>query len=155
MPPPAHYAIDTSSIFEWFVRRYPPLVFPALQARVEDLIATGRLRSPRAVLEEIKPGDDCHKWAKAQTDLFLDEDHQVQGIVKYLMATHHNLAKPHKGIGGADPFVIGLAKASGWCVISDEHPGSAESRKIPFVCKAESVPCMTFMELMVSEGWKF
>ena len=130
---------------------------PGLPERMEALIAAGRLRSPRAVLDEIRTGDDCYAWAKAQTDLFIEEATSVQRIVKKLMANHHNPAKPHKGINGADPFVIAVAKDGGahWVVVSDEHPGSAESRKIPFVCNHEKICCITFQEMMVREGWQF
>jgi hypothetical protein len=155
--PPPIYCIDTSSIFEWFIRTYPPSIFPALPDRMEELIAGGRLRAPRAVFDEIKLGDDCHKWAKAQTELFVEESKAVQQIVKQLMATHHNPAKPLKGINSADPFVIAMAKDGGpnWVVVSDEHPGSLEARKIPFVCKHESVQCIDFQDLMKAEGWQF
>ena len=73
------------------------------------------------------------------------------------MSTHFNPLKPQKGINGADPFVIAMAKAGGpnWVVVSDEHPGSLENRKIPFVCKAEGVRCINFKSMMLSEGWKF
>lgn len=73
------------------------------------------------------------------------------------MATHHNPAKPLKGINGADPFVIAMAKVNGaqWTVVADEHPGSQDNRKIPFVCNAEGVPCMTFQQMMLAEGWQF
>jgi hypothetical protein len=62
------------------------------------------------------------------------------------MATHHNPAKPLKGISGADPFVIAMAKDGGpnWVVVSDEHAGSQETRKIPFVCAHEDVQCINF-----------
>jgi hypothetical protein len=154
---PPIYCIDTSSILEWFVRRYPPAILPALPERMEDLIGAGRLRAPKAVFDEIRPGDDCHKWAKAQTELFIEESAAVQRLVRQLMATHHNPAKPLKGINNADPFVIAMAKDGGanWVVVSDEHPGTAEARKIPFVCRHEGVPCITFQELMVAEGWQF
>ncbi len=124
---------------------------------MEELIAIGRLRSPKAVLDEIKPGDDCHKWCKAQTALFVEESIEVQRIVRTLMATHINTAKPHKGINGGDPFVIAMAKEGGrnWTVVSDEHPGTIENRKIPFVCGAENVTCITFKQMMLAEGWKF
>ncbi len=151
------YCIDTSSIFEWFVRRYSPDIFPGLPARVEGLIAAGRLRSPRSVLDEIRPGDDWHAWAKAQADLFVEESVDVQLIVRRLMATHHNPVKPLKGINNADPFVIAMALDGGrdWAVVSDEHPGSAEARKIPYVCVQEGKRCMTFQEMMRAEGWQF
>lgn len=157
MPPPPHYCIDTSSIIEWYVDTYSPAIIPGLVPRMEELIATGRLRAPRAVFDEIKPGDDCHVWCKAQAGLFVEKSAAVQRIVRRLMAEHHNPQKPLKGINGADPFVIAMAQDGGarWIVVSDEHPGSQESRKIPFVCKAEGVPCITFQQLMLSEGWKF
>ncbi len=158
MPPRTTvYCIDTSSIIKWYVEEYPPSIFEGLQERIEELIAAGRLRSPKAVLDEIKPGDDCHKWCKAQTALFVEEAVSVQEIVRVLMATHYNKEKPHKGISGGDPFVIAMAKNGGanWTVVADEHPGSAENRKIPFVCNAEGVKCITFKQMILAEGWKF
>jgi len=153
------YCIDTSSIFEWFVRRYPPSILPNLPDRMEALMAAGRLKAPKIVLDEIRPGenDPCYLWAKAQTELFVEESQAVQRIVRQLMATHHNPLKPGKGINNADPFVIAMAKdgGAGWSVVADEHAGSAEHRKIPFFCNYEGVRCMTFQEMMVSEGWQF
>jgi hypothetical protein len=70
---PIIYSIDTSSIFKWYIEVYPPTIFEGLRERVEELIAAGRLHSPKAVFDEIKPGDDCHAWAKGQTDLFVEE----------------------------------------------------------------------------------
>jgi hypothetical protein len=155
--PTTIYCIDTSSIIKWYVEDYPPSIFEGLQDRVEELILAGRLRSPKAVFDEIKPGDDCHKWCKSQTDLFVEESVSVQGIVSALMATHYDAQKPHKGINGADPFVIAMARDGGatWKVVADEHPGSNENRKIPFVCNAEGVECITFQKMIAAEGWKF
>lgn len=157
MPPQPSYVIDTSSVLEWFVRTYPPSIFPGIKTSVESLIQAGRLVSPKAVLDEIKPGDDCHAWAKEPHGLFVDEAEQVQTAVRKLLAKHHNAQKPHKGISGADPFVIAMAQCggSGWVVVSDEHPGTIDNKKIPFVCKAEGVTCIRFQELMRAEGWKF
>ena len=151
------YCIDTSSIFEWFIRRYPPSILPSFPDRLDALIAAGRLRAPKIVFDEVRPGDDCHLWCKSQTQLFVEESQAVQRIVRHLMATHHNSAKPLKGINGADPFVIAMAKdgEANWTVVSDEHAGSAESRKIPYICNYENVRCITFQQMMVEEGWQF
>ena len=151
------YCIDTSSIFEWYVRRYPPDIFPRLPRRVEELIAAGRLRAPKIVLDEIRSGDDVHVWAKTQHALFVEESVDVQLVVRDLMARHHNPARPLKGINNADPFVIAMAMVGGrdWTVVSDEHPGSADARKIPYVCGQEGVRCITFQQLMKAEGWQF
>jgi hypothetical protein len=146
-----------SSVFVWFVDTYPPTIIPGLITRMEELISAGRLRAPKAVFDEIRPGDDCHARAKAQTELFLEETVAVQRIVRRLMATHHDPARPTKGINGADPFVIAMARDGGahWSVVADEHPGSLQNRKIPFVCNAEGVRCITFQQMMLVEGWQF
>lgn len=94
MPPPQTCCIDTSSLLVWCVDTYPPATFPGLQSRIEQLIAAGRLRSPKAVQDEIKHGDDCHAWCNAQTELFVEESAALQRIVRSLMATHQNPAKP-------------------------------------------------------------
>jgi len=139
------------------VDTYTPAIIPGLQTRIEEPIAAGRLRSPKAVFDEIRPGDDCHTWCKAQTELFVEESSAVQRIVHQLMATHQDPTKPHKGINGADPFVIAMAKAASpyMVVVADENPGSQENRKIPFVCRAEGVQCITFQRLMLAEKWQF
>jgi uncharacterized protein DUF4411 len=136
---------------------YPPSIFDTLRDYVGDLVDADRLRSPKAVLDELKPGDDCHEWCKDEDKLFVEESTSVQTIVRQLMKTHHNLAKPRKGINGADPFVVAMAKNGGahWTVVADEHPGSDENRKIPYVCNAEGVKCVTFKQMMIAEGWKF
>ena len=153
--PETIYIIDTSSIIKWYVEEYPPSIFEKLVDRMEELIDQGRLKSPRAVFDEIRPGDDCHTWCKGQTDLFVEESVSVQTIVKELMKTHHNPDKPHKGISGADPFAMAKDGGNHCIVVADEHPGSAENRKIPYVCNAESVKCISFKEMIIAEGWKF
>jgi NAD(P)H-hydrate repair Nnr-like enzyme with NAD(P)H-hydrate epimerase domain len=127
---------------------------------MEALVAAGRLRAPKIVLDELSRIDDaCSKWAKAQTELFMEESLAVQRIVKALMATHTNAnaQKKGKGINGGDPFVIAMAKDGGahWVVVSDEHAGSAENRKIPYVCSQERVRCIRFQTMMIEEGWQF
>ena len=51
--PKTIYVIDTSSIIRWHVEEYPPSIFEKLVDRIEELIGQGRLKSPRAVLDEL------------------------------------------------------------------------------------------------------
>jgi Domain of unknown function (DUF4411) len=127
-------------------RNVPPTIFPGLRHRIEDLIAAGRLHAPKTVYDEIRPGDECYVWAKSQTELFVEESLSVQRIVKHLMATHGNTEKPHKGISGADPFVIAMAKNGGahWTVVTDELPESRENRKIPLCASKRWSPTSRF-----------
>lgn len=151
------YVIDTSSIIHWYVETYPPDILPRLPARIEELIAEGRLIAPLVVRDEIRPGDELHTWAKGQDGLFLEEDEAIQRHVRRLMRDHSNPQKPHKGINGADPFVIAMALERGrpWAVVANENPGSAENRKIPYVCNAVGIECINFQEMMRREGWTF
>jgi hypothetical protein len=50
-----------------------------------------------------------------------------------------------------------MAKDGGphWIVVADEHTGSLQNRKIPFVCDAERVRCLTLQQMMLAEGWQF
>jgi hypothetical protein len=79
----------------------------------------------------------------------------VQREVRRLMGAHHDRTRPLKGISGADPFVIAMARVTGSVAVADEHPGSQENRKIPYICNVEGVPCITFQGLMRAEGWQF
>lgn len=151
------YSIDTSALVDWWVRFYPPQNFPTLAAHVEALVAAGDLRASKEVLEELKrQDDDLAEWAKHHPALFVEDSELVQDLVTALMDKYFNPDRPDKGINGADPFVVGLAKSvnPALTVISGEKPGSAENPKIPYVCGQEKVPHITFLGLIQAEGWK-
>lgn len=156
-----HYSIDTSALIDWWVRYYPPSAFGGLIPRMEQLIADGRMRASREVREEIEPRNDpCFQWAREQDGFFVESDDAIQQVVAELMAQYFNPLKPDKGIGAADPFVIGLAAVqnpSPWVVVTGEKPGSAENPKIPYVCRhyqPQPIRTLTFLELIVEEGWQ-
>ncbi len=151
------YSIDTSALVDWWVRYYPPQSFPTLVEHVEALIAAGDLRASKEVLDELqRQDDDLYKWAKDYPALFIEDSDQIQDAVTALMDNYFNPEKPDKGINGADPFVIGLAMTKNpvLTVVSGEKPGTKENPKIPYVCGAEKVPCITFLGLIQAEGWK-
>ncbi len=154
------YSIDTSALVDWWVRSYPPRVFKGLVPRMEQLIAEGRLRASREVRDELDKQDDALlAWAKGHPDLWVESGDAVQGVVAELMAQYFNPQKPDKGIGNADPFVIGVAATEGahWAVVTGEKPGSVENPKIPFVCRRfqpQPIRSLSFLELIVAEGWE-
>jgi hypothetical protein len=55
----------------------------------------------------------------------------------------------------ADPFVIALARVRGCTVVTEEHPGSPDSPKIPLVCDQLQVPHIRFLDIVRREGWQF
>ncbi|MEE8173274.1 MAG: DUF4411 family protein [Alphaproteobacteria bacterium] len=147
------YSIDTSALINWWVEDYSPDVFPSLLAKMEDLIAQGRLQAARSVKDEVGEGE-LREWCLAQHDFFVDEDEEIQKRVAGLMAAYQNPKKP-RGIDGADPFVIALAVMNGWHVVSAERGGSlANNPNIPTVCNAIGVQHIRFFEMLRGEGWK-
>jgi hypothetical protein len=126
-----------------------------------------QITAPAQDRESAKPplrnllGQALRDWLKNQGDICVESSEDIQQIVIELMDQFHNPLKPEKGINGADPFVIGLAVTQGgskpWTVVSGEKAGSNEAPKIPWVCghwNGPAVPHMTFLELIVAEGWE-
>ena len=76
------YSIDTSAMVDWWVRYYPPKAFGGLVPRMEKLIADGRVRASREVLDELERQDDeCFRWARNQKLLFVDSHPAIQSVV--------------------------------------------------------------------------
>jgi len=159
-----HYCIDTSALINWWDEDYSPDVFEGLPERMTVLIEEGRICSVRAVRDEIKDTDpkseavNLSKWCKAQRGFYVEDDEDVQAIVKELMA-RFQVPKKKLGIDGADPFVIGRAIFNGnhWHVISNENPSNGSAHKnpnIPFVCNEMGVKHMRFLDLLRMERWK-
>ncbi|MGY4198960.1 hypothetical protein ACVIM9_008301 [Bradyrhizobium sp. USDA 4520] len=62
------------------------------------------------------------------------------------------LVSAGKGKFQADPFVIALAKVSGYTVITEET-GIGSLGKIPGVCTAMKIECINLMQLIDEEDW--
>jgi len=159
-----HYCIDTSSLINWWDEDYTPDVFEGLPDRLADLIKEGRLRSVRAVQDEIKDSDlqpkeiNLCRWCKAHPDFYIPDDEPIQLKVLEIMASFQNPPKT-RGIGGADPFVIARAALNGpyWFVVSNENPHNGNDHKnpnIPFVCSQLGISHVRFLDMLKNEGWK-
>lgn len=76
----AGYSFDTNVFLDWWERRYPPDIFPAVQERMEELAASGRLKAVQGVFKEIQhigsPG--LKAWAKTNKNLFVPHDRSIQ-----------------------------------------------------------------------------
>ena len=162
--PLPYYCIDTSSLINWWDEDYTPDVFDGLPDRLADLIKEGRLRSVRAVQDEIKDSDpqskqiNLCKWCKAQAGFYLPDDEAIQLKVRDIMAAFQNPQKT-RGISGADPFVIARAALNGspWHVVSNESPHTGNPHKnpnIPFVCSQLGLQHIRFLDMLKIEGWR-
>ncbi|MCD4792157.1 MAG: DUF4411 family protein [Bacteroidales bacterium] len=157
----SNYSIDTSSILDAWVRYYPLDTFPSFWTNF-SLFAKNKIGiATELIKHEISNKDDgCIKWFKENKldDFFVPIDNNIQSYVTELMKNpnYQRLVEDRKGTNGADPFVIALAQSQNLIVVTGEKATNNLSKpKIPDVCKDIGINCITILELMRKEGWKF
>jgi hypothetical protein len=151
------YSMDTSALVDGMGRHYRPSVFQTLWKRVDGLISEGRLFATEEVEFEIeRKADHLSDWCSNRRAMFVEVDAAIQPVVSEILLAHGRLVKALSNRSAADPFVIALAKVRGASVVTSERPsGSLDKPKIPDVCDAMGVPCLSMMEMMEAEGWSF
>jgi len=151
------YVFDTSSLIGAWVRTYPPDTFPVVWDRMDGLAAEGRLQVPEEVYEELKAqDDDLLAWVKERTEtVVVPTSRAVMLEARAVLADHAGLTKTGTGRGKADPFVIALASLQGCPVVTQEQGGSATKPRIPYVCSRRRVACMSMLDVIRTEGWRF
>ncbi|MFI5851889.1 DUF4411 family protein [Micromonospora chalcea] len=151
------YSIDTSSLIEAWHRRYPQDVFPGLWESIDELISLGRLQASEEVRQELKKKDDeLFNWAQERPQLFCEADVANQIAVRSILQAHPRLVNTQKGRSQADPFVIALAKVRRCTVITNETAlGSLERPRIPDVCGALGIACISVLDFIRAENWTF
>lgn len=152
------YCIDTSSLVEAWVRRYPMENFPALWTRIEDLIKGGRLLASEWVKFELeKSDDDLWAWCKSQKQLFVPSTRSIQAQAANIVNRFHRLTTGSGSANAADPFVVAAAQVYGLIVVTEEKPAEAQQklRKMPDICRTLSVPCTNILGLIKGERWVF
>lgn len=151
------YSMDTSALVDGMDRYYRPSVFQSLWLRMDALIQEGRLFATEEVEIEIeRKADHLSVWCRDRKGMFIEVDAAIQPVVSEILLAHGRLVKALSNRSAADPFVIALAKVRGASVVTSERPsGSLDKPKIPDVCEAMGIPCLSMMELMEAEGWNF
>jgi hypothetical protein len=162
-----YYVIDSCSLIE-LNRKYPIDIFPPVWQKIESLIESGFLVSPKEVLKEIERGDDHLKeWSKKQTKLFKDLTPRQIQIVQELLAKYPKWLNEDSMVPIADPFVIALAiemeadaqktlieTIKKRIVVSEERI-SGKKTKVPYVCQEYGIECIFLIEMFRKEGWVF
>lgn len=151
------YSFDTSSIMNGRRDLLPPTVFRTLWTNIEVMIGVGSIRAVDVVRDELgKRDDDSSQWAKQQDGLFLALEADIQLATSSVLASHPRLMGVGKGRNGADPFVIGLAIARSGVVVTEETAtGNIDKPRIPDVCQALNVPCVSLIGFITQQGWSF
>jgi hypothetical protein len=150
------YSFDTSALLNGRRDLFPPDTFPSLWERVEGAIADGSIRCVDEVGRELAKREDAIcAWAKDQPGLFVPLDEEVQRHTGAVLLDHPRLMGKGGGRNAADPFVIALAMAQGGAVVTEERRRTIESPRIPDVCAAIGVRCLTLVDFVQEQGWRF
>lgn len=151
------HSFDTSSLLNGRRDLLPPEVFRSLWDNVEDMIAEGEIRAVDVVRDELsKRDDEVNSWARLQAELFVALDPDIQLATRGVLAEHPKLMGKGGGRNAADPFVIGLARARGGIVVTEEKPsGNLDKPKIPDVCDALGVRWFNLIDFVRAQGWSF
>ncbi len=151
------YSFDTSSLLNGRRDLLPPEVFRSLWSNVEAMIATGQIRAVEIVKDELSRRDDeVSRWALKQAGLFVPLAADVQRSTREVLAQHPRLMGAGGGRNAADPFVIGLARASSLVVVTEETlSGNLNRPRIPDVCNALGVPWTNLIGFVRSQNWSF
>jgi hypothetical protein len=143
------FCVDSSGWLDGWRRNYPPDVFPTLWQRVEQLVDAGEIIASEEVYVELaKKDDDLHDWIQARKSMLIPPDEHIQQRVAEILTKYPRLVDTLKGRSQADPFVIGTALERSAVVVTGELLGSPAKPRIPYVCRAENVRCITFLEMI-------
>lgn len=155
------YSIDTSAILDAWVRHYPFDLFPSFWSRFNALAAAKECVAVELINHELNKKDDgCSKWFKENNldDFFVELNDDVQKAVANMMKNenYQRLVEDRKGVFGADPFVIALAKVENLIVVTGERANNNIAKpKIPDVCADMGIECINILDFMRKEKWQF
>ncbi len=149
------YSIDSSGILDLF-RYYPPDVFPSIWTQMDAAANSGIIFAIDEVYRELERKDDvAFGWLKARRMIVVALDTAIQQRVAAILSVHPRLIDTRKSRSAGDPFVIGLAQARGYSVVTGEKASGVLAKpNIPDVCTALKVPWMNVLSMFRNEGWK-
>jgi len=148
------YSLDTNSILTAWNETYRPASFPGFWSSLEGLIRDGRSVVSSEVSRELSlKDDDAAEWAKAQPEFIIELEEEQITIVRGLATEFPALAKERLGRMRADGFVIALASWKGLTVVTAENRRGPA--KIPNICDARGIPCVSLADMIEREGWTF
>lgn len=145
------YCVDTSGWLDGWQRYYPPDVFPSLWAKLDELIAAGEIVSSEEVYVELeRKADDLHDWVKARKQMLVPLTEGVQQLAAGLLSEFPRLVDTLRGRSKADPFVIATAlEIDGAVVVTGEiATGRIDKPRIPDVCQAKGIGCISFLQMI-------
>lgn len=155
----AVYSVDTNSFMDWQARYYPTDVFKSLDAQLNALVGTGRIRAAALVREELDAvgTPELVGWAKANAGIFVPTPVLLTGALA-IQNQFPGLRDPKAEYEEADAYVVALARMYDGIVVTQETPAAEKNRPrrthfIPDVCRELGVPCISLLGMMRREKW--
>lgn len=147
------YVIDTCSLLE-LRRHYPKDVFPGVWDKVGELAENGIIISVEDVYEELKVQDgEVLEWANEHIEMFKPLDELIQFKAREILRDYSNLINLKQRKSGADPFLIATALLFSCSIVTEENPTRRpDLLKIPDVCKANGIDCITLLNMLRAEN---
>jgi len=151
------YSLDTSAILNSWAKHYPPDVFPQVWDKLDTLANQGTLIASEEVLIELEAkDDDLHRWAKQRQMMFVPTDEAIQNCVSQILRHHPKLVKEMSNRNRADAFVIAVAQVHNCSVVTEENLTDSPDRpRIPDVCQAMGIRCLSMLTLLRDLGCRF
>lgn len=118
------------------------------------LAADGAIFAPVDVRIELeRQSDDLCDWSKSQNGFFVESDREVLEVYTSIVNGHPGFMKVNSTKSGADPVVVAMAKVRGVPVVTYETRAKQNSApKIPNVCDALGLQCVSLIDVLRAEG---
>lgn len=156
------YCIDANVLIQAWQKYYSPKLCPSYWEVLNKVGAQGRLFIPAEVSKEIHKGqDELAAWLKSSNIVVRPITGPVTQNWSAILAKdpkHQFLVDNTKGRSLADPWVIAHAMTENAVVVTKEEKltaANSDKIKIPNVCEAMSVRCITDFEMLEELGIKF
>lgn len=151
-----YYCFDTSALVTMWRFMYPPGNFASVWGQMQAHIKDGQVVVPKEVYEELRVGnDDLFEFVNEHAETMVkDLDHEQVKLTFEILGRFPRLVDANRVIPEADPYVIALARQKGWKVVTSEVPSGAAARpKIPDVCAAYGIPCLSPIQFINEMDW--
>jgi Domain of unknown function (DUF4411) len=154
----ALFSIDTSSLIYSYNVAYPPDVFPTFWTKFEQCVEGGVIVASHEVYLELeRKADDLFAWAKEHKAMFEEITDETQECVARMLQKHPKLVDIRTTKSAGDPWVIAVAqcRTPNLAVVTQERPSGGPNRvKIPQVCSAEKIACLSMLDLVRTLRWQ-
>jgi predicted nucleic acid-binding protein len=157
------YLLDSDVLIRAKRDHYRFAVFPCFWDWIEQAIKSGLVTSVEAVQQELMAGnDDLAEWVKKLASSFLAPDAATTAAAQRVSAwvQHpdrlYTQAERAKFFGVADYWLVSHALGCGDTVVTQEQSApNGRKVKIPDVCRAVGVPCITPFDMLQIVGAQF